>query len=232
MDAEVGARFGAASDADQGRGRRRRRAVELWTGGKDSCLALHLVREQRADVEVVALVTFVPSGGGGGGATTEFKAHPQTEMRSQAARLGLPLHFVEVAEPYEASYASGLTWVRDALGATVVVTGDIDLVNGMPNWIEARCEGLGVDVERPLWLKPREWVLQQVLARGIKARFTYLAHPALPREWLGRVIDAAVVQELKAISASAGGVDAAGENGEYHTMVVDAPGFVFPPTAT
>ncbi len=47
-------------------------AVVLWTGGKDSCLALHLSKYK---YHIKALATFVPAGEG------EFRAHPQSEMR-------------------------------------------------------------------------------------------------------------------------------------------------------
>jgi uncharacterized protein (TIGR00290 family) len=194
-----------------------KKAVVLWTGGKDSCLALHLARE--GGFEIFALVTFVPEGG------AEFLAHPQAEMREQAEKLGLAIHFLEIGTSYKESYVDGLKWIKESLGAGTVVTGDIDLVDGFPNWIEECCEGTGLAVFRPLWLKSREWVLREVLDLGMKVRISFLNHPALPRRWLNRIIDEPLFLEMKAVSASCG-IDLAGENGEYHTMVVDAPAFL------
>lgn len=61
-------------------------AVVLWTGRKDSCLALHLAQE--SNLNIVALVTFVPA------RNVEFVAHPQSRMREQAQGMGINMHFI------------------------------------------------------------------------------------------------------------------------------------------
>lgn len=194
-----------------------KKVVVLWTGGKDSCLALHMAREA---YEIAALVTFVPS------AETEFKAHPQNELRAQAQRLGLPIQFIEIAEPYRASYVSALRQIKVQYGAAAVITGDIDEVEGQPNWIEQCCVGLDLEVIRPLWKSPRELIMTELISRGIKARISLINHPDIPLIWLGRIIDSQMLQDLKDLSQSKG-IDLAGENGEFHTMVEDAPMFEF-----
>jgi len=189
-------------------------AVVLWTGGKDSCLALHLAMEH--DYHITALVTFVPHG------NPEFHAHPQLEMREQAGRMGFDIHFIEINEPYKASYIEALKWIRNTFHAGTVITGDIDLVGGLPNWIEECCEGLEIELSRPLWNRPRPWIMSELLARGIAARITLLNHPQLPANWLNRIIDEHMLIEMKELSDTTG-IDLTGENGEYHTMVVEAP---------
>jgi diphthine-ammonia ligase len=194
-------------------------AVVLWTGGKDSCLALHLVRDNlERHINIVALATFVPPG------NVEFRAHPQTEMRNQAKKLGLDIHFIEIHEPYRESYVEALKGMKRDFGASIVITGDIDLVKGHPNWMEECCQGLDIEVHRPLWQRSREWIMEELLARNIQARISFINHPSIPVEWLNRIIDRQFLSELKALSASSG-IDLTGENGEYHTMVVAAPAF-------
>lgn len=192
-------------------------AVVLWTGGKDSCLALHLALEKK--INILALVTFVPQG------NREFRAHPQSEIKFQAGRMGLDVYFKEIKEPYKSSYINALKWIKEDLDASIVISGDIDLVGGLPNWIEECCDGLEIDVFQPLWQKSREWVMGELLAREIKAKITWLNHPLLPREWLNRIIDKKLLTEMKSVSSSIG-FDLTGENGEYHTMVISAPAFV------
>lgn len=192
-------------------------AVVLWTGGKDCCLALHLALE--SNFSIIALVTFVPSG------NTEFQAHPQSEMRKQAIKLGLIIQFIEINEPYKASYIDALKWIQQSLGASVVITGDIDLIDGLPNWIEECCLEAGNIVYRPLWKKPREWIMDEIVLRKIRAKITFLNHSSLPKEWLNQIIEEPFLTEMKNVIAPIG-IDLAGENGEYHTMVVDAPAMV------
>lgn len=190
-------------------------AVVLWTGGKDSCLALHIAQEQ--GFKIVGLATFVPVG------NSEFRAHPQSEMKQQAARLGLKVHFLEVSEPYKESYIEKLKWIKSELNASTAITGDIDYVGGCANWIVDCCEQSDLEIYRPLWQKNREWVMEELLSRQIKARISYISHSAIPQKWNGRVIDQALLQEIKTLSLESG-IDLAGENGEYHTMVISAPG--------
>lgn len=191
-------------------------AVVLWTGGKDCCLALHLAREEHFNIN--ALVTFVPA------TNVEFRAHPQSEIREQARCMGLDIHFVKINEPYKQSYVEALTWVKASLGASIVITGDIDQVGGFPNWIEECSVGLDIEVIRPLWKRPREWIMNEIINRKIQAKITFLNHPSLPREWLHRIIDDQLLKEMKTISSDTE-FDLAGENGEYHSMVVSAPVF-------
>lgn len=190
-------------------------AVVLWTGGKDSFLALQIAQEQC--LHIVGLATFVPVG------NPLFQAHPQTEMEDQAKRLGLKIYFIEVGEPYKESYVDGLNWLKSNLSAEVAITGDIDYVDGCASWIIDCCERVEMDVYRPLWKRDREWIMKQLVSRNIQARISYINDVAIPSEWKGRLIDTQLIEELKEISADAG-VDLTGENGEYHTMVVDAPG--------
>lgn len=189
----------------------------LWTGGKDCCLALHRVRE--AGWEVVGLVTFVPEG------EAEFHAHPLPEMAAQAQALGLPWQKVTVSAPFREGYQAALRQLR-AHGADAVVTGDIDRVEGHPNWITECAVGTGLQVILPLWQEAREVLMEELLRRGIRARIQYLNRLDLPREWLGREIDPSLLAEMQDHSARQGW-DLCGENGEYHTMVEDL-GLRFP----
>lgn len=186
-------------------------AAVLWTGGKDSSLAL--ARAVDRGTHIAVLATFVPRG-------AVFKAHPIQAMRAQAADLGVPYATFEVREPYDTSYEAALKNIRDRYGVASVITGDIDLVDGKPNWIEERSRGLDLAVCRPLWKEDRERLLRELVAREIEARVTYIADEKLPAAWLGRTITADFIDDINRLAARTG-IDLCGENGEYHTMVRD-----------
>src|SRR5437868_6847259 len=72
-----------------------RKAALLWSGGKDSALALHHTRHEHPDLQVVKLVTCLS------GAYDRVSMHGVRRqlVEDQAAALGLPVDFVVI--PHE-----------------------------------------------------------------------------------------------------------------------------------
>lgn len=194
------------------------RVIALWSGGKDAMLALCLARE--LGHQVVALITFAPP-------NPDFLAHPLPLVRRQAEALGLPHRVVTITAPFEQGYEEALADLQREWDIEGVVTGDIDRVDGSDNWICARCRPLGLFVHQPLWQQTRQSLLEQLQARGIVAHLSCVDTRVLAPDWVGRTLDAATLAELQQLAA-AQGFDASGEQGEYHTMVTDGPGFVAP----
>jgi uncharacterized protein (TIGR00290 family) len=191
------------------------RTAVLWTGGKDSALALH--GERLAGRSIACLATFAPPG-------ASFRAHPLEVMAAQAAALRLPHRVLEVVEPFEQGYRDALERLCREEGLARIVTGDIAEVAGLLNWIRQRCQGLDVEVVMPLWHRPREELMGKLLGAGFQAVLSCVKRPWFEADWLGRRLDAACVADLRRLVETAG-LDLCGENGEYHTVVLDGPGF-------
>lgn len=196
------------------------RVILLWSGGKDAMQALCHARE--AGHQVAALVTFAPP-------APRFLAHPLSQVRRQAAALALPHRLVTIEAPFDLGYERALAALKEEWQLDGVVTGDIDSVGGAPNWIRERCRPLGLTVHTPLWQQPREALLADMLTCGIVAHLSCVDTRVLAPEWVGRRLDAATLAELQQL-ADRDGFDACGEQGEYHTMVTDGPGFAAPLT--
>lgn len=190
-------------------------AAVLWTGGKDSAMAL--LEAERQGYRVQCLATFAPP-------EPNFLAHPLPLIKLQAQALGLPHHILTVNAPFEQTYEAGLRWLQNHLGIDCVVTGDIAAVNGQPNWIRERSRAVVMDVYTPLWGRNRNELLQQLVAQGLKVYISLVQTSKLDKRWVGRELDNAAIHELNLISA-ANELDVCGENGEYHTLVVDGPLF-------
>lgn len=190
-------------------------AAALWTGGKDCSLALH---EAMADGYCVdRLVTFAP-------VEANFLAHPLKVMAAQAKAIGLPHQVVRIATPYKDGYRAAIERMRQEEGIGHLITGDIDLVEGMPNFVKECCEGLDVQTVMPLWNASRPEVLERLLEAGFEAILSCVKSPWFTMEWLGRTIDRQCVEEFEHLHATKG-LDLCGENGEYHTLVLDGPIF-------
>jgi diphthine-ammonia ligase len=184
-------------------------AIILWTGGKDSYLALRSVCARGFNVR--ALVTFAPE-------FAEFLAHPLPFMKLQAEALGIEHRVYTVLEPCHANYEVQLAAALRESGADTVVTGDIAEVAGHPNLISEICARIGAQCERPLWGRDRAALLGELYASGAEAVISCLRTDRLTTSWLGRALDSAAIAELQGMA-----VDPCGENGEYHTLVVNAP---------
>ncbi len=190
-------------------------AAVLWTGGKDSALALHEAPEHGFHVR--CLLTFAPP-------NPDFLAHPIPVMKLQAEALGLPHHVWPVQDPVAESYEAGLRWLRTELDIHTVITGDIAEVAGAPNWIRERSRPVGINVHTPLWGRDRLTLLRQLQTARFKVIFSCVKTRWLPADWTGRELDATAIQELQTLRAQ-NGLDLCGEEGEYHTLVTHGPGF-------
>lgn len=186
----------------------------LWTGGKDCTLALHESIALGHDVRT--LVTFVPRRG-------EFRAHPLAVMRLQAESLGLAWWTIPVSPPFKRGYEDAIHRLR-ASGIETLVTGDIDRVGDCSNWIRDRASVSGVGVRTPLWERSREALLGAIHRERISALVSYVRDPPLDRRWLGRALGPRACHDLLRCGRAAG-FDPCGEQGEYHTIVVDSPLF-------
>ena len=189
-------------------------AAVLWTGGKDSSLALHEAREM--GLHIRCLVTLVPR-------NPVFLAHPLPFLQQQAHASGLQHRRLCVSEPIREGYIAAISSLqRDGVGT--LVTGDIAEVAGHSNWISEYSQRLGLRVVTPLWGRERRTVLERLLALGFRAVISCVQTERLSADWLGRELDGAAVAELRQVHQQ-NGIDLCGENGEYHTLVTDAPFF-------
>ena len=175
-------------------------------------LALH--RALRHGYRVQALLAMFDESG----ERSRSHALSPTLMRAQAAALGLPL-VVGRADwaDYEAVFTGQLR-VFAQQGITTGLFGDIDL-QPHRDWEEWVCALAGLRAVLPLWQQPRRALVDEFLALGYRARVVCVDARWLDASFCGREFDAAFLADLPA------GVDACGENGEFHTFVYDGPLF-------
>jgi uncharacterized protein (TIGR00290 family) len=191
-----------------------------WSSGKDSAFALAAVRQDPV-VEVAGLLVTMNA------PTERVSMHDvrRSLVVTQAERLGLPLHFVELPWPcpdhrYEDAMRGALGRARD-LGIDQVVFGDLFLAD-VRAYREQALSGTGFGACFPLWNRPTDVLAREMLEAGVKAVVTCVDPSRLPAELVGRRWDAELLAELPE------DVDPCGERGEFHTFVWDGPGFSAP----
>ncbi len=193
------------------------RVVLLWSGGKDSALALHEMR-RAGEYEVAALLTTV---------TEEYDRVSMHGVRRsllerQAASVGLPL--TQVPIPRNCSndeYATRMARACEELkgmGLRTAASGDIFLED-VRRYREGQLAEAGMRGVFPLWGRDSAQLARTFVAEGFAAVTVCVDAHALDAEWAGRIFDEAFLADLPP------GVDPCGENGEFHTFVYDGPLF-------
>lgn len=187
-----------------------------WSGGKDSCLALY--RASRQGGVPRRLLTMLT----GDGSRSRSHGLLPAVLAAQAAALNLPLTTGQAAwDDYEAVFLDCLAELR-ATGLNDGVFGDIDL-DPHRQWVERVCGQHGITAHLPLWQGARRDLLAEFIGAGFRATIVAVSNERLPRSFLGRELDWPTVEALEAA-----GVDACGEEGEFHTVVTDGPLFAAP----
>jgi len=187
--------------------------VSSWSGGKDSCFAL--MQAIASGMQPSVLLNMMNEND----MVSRSHAIPKDILLQQGAMLGLPM----VTRPaswdgYEKIFIETLHSLKADYGIEAGVFGDIDL-QPHRDWEEKVCSAVGIEAILPLWLRNRKELVYAMLDAGIE---TYIVscNETMGERFLGKKITHDLVDELEAI-----GIDACGENGEYHTLVVYTPMF-------
>ena len=190
-----------------------KRVLVSWSGGKDAAWALHLLR-QEAEVAVDGLFTTIDEQSG----RVPIHEVPAALLQAQADSIGLPLHCIGIPNPCpNAVYEERIrSFIESQSDATHVAFGDLFLED-IRTYRERQFSGSGVELLFPLWGLPTATLARQMTASGLRAWITCVDTRQAPVEWAGRLFDP---QFVDAIPSK---IDPCGENGEFHTFVVEGP---------
>ncbi len=198
----------------------RERVLVSWSGGKDSCMALHALRSA-GEYDVAGLLTTVRQEDGRVG----MHGVPRDLIERQASALGLPLMIVELQQGasnavYEQVVAGALAPVQ-AAGVRTIAFGDLFLAD-IRAYREQLMQRLGLTPIFPLWARDTGTFIEEFIGLGFEAIVVAVDPACLDPAFAGRLIDARFIAELPA------NVDPCGENGEFHSFVFNGPGFRSP----
>ncbi len=191
----------------------------LFSGGKDSTLALHLAAEKD---QVVCLITLVSKN------KESYMFHtPNIDMTSlQAEALGLPLLSVVTEGRKEEELVDLENAIAEAKGKFRIeglVTGAVESVY-QSSRIQRICDGLGLKCFNPLWKHNQKALLETLVERKFKVIISGIFAYPLDASWLGKQIDTQIIERLVELQGKYG-ISPSGEGGEIETTVLDAPMF-------
>ncbi len=180
----------------------------MWSGGKDSCLAVW--RFVKSGGKVDRLICMLNEN-----STSRAHGLSREALSRQAKAVGIEAVFG--SSTWE-SYGEVLRGIIEELGARKVIFGDIFLEEHR-SWIEEFCSKIDVKPVFPLWGDDTLNLAEEFVSEGFEA-YVVAVRKDIDVPILGRRFDEELIETL--VNA---GIDPCGENGEFHTFVADGPLF-------
>ena len=171
-----------------------KKCMVLFSGGKDSCLALHKAIQKGYEVEF--LLSILPEGED----AWMFHTPNLNLLERQAHESGFPLRTktTKIGEKQEIENLKEL--INETKNkAEVLVIGGI-ASSYQAKRIKKAAEEAGLEVNAPLWNYTAEQLWDELLEEGFKVILTKIACEGIPREFLGKVIGGEELDELKKLS--------------------------------
>jgi diphthine-ammonia ligase len=191
----------------------------LFSGGKDSTLALHYAAEKE---EVACLITLVSEN------KESYMFHtPNIDLTSlQAQALELP----QITKITQGEKEKELLDLEDVIGQAAkkyqiegVVSGAIESVYQAER-VQRICNRLGLWCFNPLWKHEQKALLEELLEKKFNVIISGIFAYPFDEKWLGKQIDIEIIGRLIELQQKYG-ISPSGEGGEIETTVLDAPLF-------
>jgi uncharacterized protein (TIGR00290 family) len=187
--------------------------VSSWSGGKDSCYAM-MKAVSNGFVPKVLLNMMNENG-----KISRSHGLPLAILKQQANKMQLPLEAVPATwGDYEEKFISTLQQLKNTFDLQAAVFGDIDL-QPHKDWEDKVCEAASLKAILPLWQQDRIVLVNEMIASGIETMIVS-CNTQMGEGYLGRILTKELAVELEEK-----GIDPCGENGEYHTLVINCPLF-------
>lgn len=184
-----------------------------YSCGKDSTLALHkMILQGHTPVALLVMVNENVD-------RSFFHGADYDMLQAYSKALDVPVLITpSEGENYHIAMEESLRKAKD-MGAEVACFGDIDIEDNR-KWAEERCKNAKLDAVFPLWHRDRAENVYELIELGYKCLIKSVNNTLLPKNILGKYIDEKSIEIMQT-----SGIDICGENGEYHTLVVDGPVF-------
>ncbi|HPJ29775.1 MAG TPA: diphthine--ammonia ligase [Methanothrix sp.] len=205
------------SSSDKGCDGERSVSVVSWTGGKDGCLAAYrAICEGRRIGHLLSFWNMTRQGA--------HEVNPGL-LSAQAEAMGIPL-----VRTGFSSYEEEFKRVVQSLNQSRKENGEGEKIGSAvfghiqthDRLVERICGDLGIELLMPLWMMDSAEIINELIDSGFEVVLVGVKADLFGQEWLGRRIDESFLADLRALDSS---IDPCGEDGEFHTLVLDGPIF-------
>ncbi len=192
-------------------------AAILFSGGKDSCLALFMASKK---FNIKYLLVIIPS------SYDSYMYHKPSLilLKKQTKMLGIPLIVQKSKSVKEKEVKDLEKLLRKVLGKVkVIITGGI-ASNYQAERVKKITDKLGFKLYSPLWNLNAENIWKKCLNNKFEIILTKICCEGLGKEWLGKIINKKKLDEMKKLGKEYGfGLEF--EGGDAETVVLFMPLF-------
>ena len=194
-------------------------AAVLFSGGKDSTMAIYKAIEEGYNVEyLVSMISDNPE---------SYMFHVPnihiTELSSEA--MGIQLLKAKTQGLKERELDDLKIILKDLKnrGVEAIFTGAL-ASEYQKSRIDQLCKDIGLLSKAPLWhVDPKEY-MEEIINLGFEVMIISVSAEGLDESWLGRTIDSQLLDEIVNLNSKYG-MHMAFEGGEAETLVLDCPIF-------
>jgi uncharacterized protein (TIGR00290 family) len=180
-------------------------AVSLFSGGKESVHAISAVRNQ--GVEVTHLLHEIPT-------FSSPHAHNVEALKLLAKSMNKDFAVVDLHKGEQE-----LVDYLKSLKVDTLVAGDINVPEHV-TWLQKICGQVGIELLEPLFGKNTSALFHEMFSDPqFKATIIGVNRKYLAEEWLGFTISSETAEDFLSRTSQ---IDPLGENGEFHTIVVES----------
>ena len=192
----------------------------LFSSGKDSTAAAYIMKQQNYELTcLIHLKSENPD-------SYMFQTAGTELVEMQAEAMGLPIIIQKTKGEKEAELVDlekAFKKAKEQYHLDGIVSGAL-FSTYQRDRIEKICDKLGLKIFSPLWHKPQDKHMQDLLSSEFEIALTAVAAEGLDKTWLGRRITSKDVETLQKLNAKLG-LNIAGEGGEFESVVLDCPLF-------
>ena len=191
----------------------------LFSGGKDSSLAMWKASKSN---EVKVLISIISKN------IDSYMFHTAEieKVDEIANKLKIPLIKVITEGVKEEELEDLKLGIKKAIkeyDIEGVVTGAVASTY-QASRVQKICNELDIECFNPLWQKNQVELLRELIENKFKVEIVKVAADGLDEQWIGKIIDDDVIEELIELRDE-NGISISGEGGEIETKVVDSPMF-------
>jgi len=181
-------------------------AASLFSGGKESIHAISNVESK--GVEVKHLLHEIPS-------FDSPHSHNIEALKTLAKSMNKHFTIVDLRKGEQELVDS-----LKSLNVDALIAGDINVPQHV-TWLQNICSQAGIELLEPLFGKQTLLLFQEMFGEPrFKATIVGVNTKSLADEWLGFTISRETAETFLSRTRK---IDPLGENGEFHTIVVDSP---------